>query len=174
MRDVLKITFLFIGLANMSLAFGQTYKLDYKSKDYGSVKQWKNDTTWFNITNTSRAKWFILPTFYNQKFKLLYTNKAVMPGQTMRMGVSYYTEDKGKFSLHIPFYISSENTPIQLTIKGKIIDFHPNALVHCPNLDPKKPKEDDFMVLVKDNENVEVEEENVEEEIEITEEEVDE
>ena len=151
MHSLLKILIFIICLAKASIAFGQSYKLDFSSKDYASVKEWKNDTTWFNITNTSSDKWFILPTFYDQRFKLLYTNEPVMPGRQMRIGVTYYTEDKGKFSLEIPFYISSENEPIRLRIKGKIIDFHPQALVYCPNLDPKKPLEEDVLVLIEES-----------------------
>mgnify|MGYP000666360675 CR=1 FL=1 len=151
MKSFLIIAFFIIGLANFNLSNGQTFKLDYNSIDYGSVKEWKNDTTWFYISNTSSKKWFILPTFYDQRFKLLYSNKPVLPGEKMKMGVSYYTEDKGKFKIDIPFYISSEQKAINITIMGKIIDFHPDALVYCPNLDPKNPKEMDEFILTEKN-----------------------
>ena len=119
--------------------------------DYGQVKEWKNDTTWFFITNVSKSKWFVLPTFYNQEFLLLSPTGAVLPGQKIRIGVSYYTESTGKFELEIPFYISSEISPILLHIKGKILDFHPLALIYCPNLDPKKPSDKVFLVDIEND-----------------------
>lgn len=126
----------------------QSYALDFHTKDFGAVKEWRNDTTWFYIQNTSSANWFVLPTFYHQEFQIIAPKGAVRPGQKIRIGLSYYTEETGKFALEAPVYISSESAPIIFKVKGKIQSFHPDALIYCPNLDPKDPMNvEDFLVI---------------------------
>lgn len=139
----------------------QSFAVEQTVVDYGSIKEWKNDTTWFFLTNTSGKNWFVLPTFYHQEFQIIAPRGEIKPGQTIHVGLSYYTEEVGRFSLEAPLYLSSESKPILLRVKGKIQSFHPDALIYCPNLDPKDPREvEDFLV----QESVELKTEEAEEE----------
>lgn len=144
----LLILFLIFGLSTSALA-QKSYDLNKKTVDFGKIEQWNNDTAWFTFKNTSNKKWFFLPLFYHQEYSVSFNQKAVLPGESARIAVSFYTEKKGNFQLNVPLYISSEMTQINLKVKGNIRSFHPNALVMCPNLDPKGG-EDDVLVVIEE------------------------
>ena len=109
--------------------------------DFGTVKQWKNDTAIFIIENTGSSKFIFLPIGYSEDVLVLLPKGSINPGQSATVKLIYYTQSRGNFKKNIPIYINISGDPIELTIKGKIIDFHPDAMLNCPSLidDPEPP-----------------------------------
>ncbi len=108
------------------------YQLHPKDYRLGKIENWKNDTFWFTLRNTSSSEWYILPQFYNQEYQVLHTRDRIQSGQSTRVGVLYYTEYTGGFNVEIPLYINVSNDKIMLKISGNIRTIDPNALVYCP------------------------------------------
>lgn len=124
----LLLTLFFFG----SCAFAQG--LEDQSWDFGEVKTWKNDTAWFKIRNAGQKDMVFLPVFYNEKFKVLFSNRAIESGQTADVGIVYYTETKGKFEVVVPIYVNIKSDPINFKLKGNIKGFDPYAQLRCPSV----------------------------------------
>jgi Ca-activated chloride channel family protein len=114
-------------------------RLSPSTFDFGNIAQWKNDTAIFNLENTGTSVFKFLPIAYNEQLRVILPKGNISPGNIVPVKVLYYTQDRGYFKQSIPIYISSANEPIQLVIKGKIIDFHPDAMLNCPTLSDDKP-----------------------------------
>jgi hypothetical protein len=113
-------------------AFSQAVSVDRMMWDFGDVAYWKNDTAWFHVRNASSKNLIFLPTFYNEDFRVLFSSRAVEPGQSVDVGVIFYLQDKGRFSVQVPLYINIKPDPIVFTIKGNIKGFDPSAQLKCP------------------------------------------
>lgn len=107
--------------------------------DFGTVEKWKNDTAKFTIVNNSTSKFIFLPIGYSEDVRVILPQGPVLAGQSIPVKFIYYTQDRGNFRKSVPIYISSSGEPITLTIKGKIIDFHRDAMLNCPSLIEDKP-----------------------------------
>jgi len=107
--------------------------------DYGTIAQWKNDTAIFSLENTGSSTFKFLPIAYSEQVRVILPKGNISPGNIVSVKVLYYTQDRGYFKQNIPVYISTANEPIQLVIKGKIIDFHQDAMLNCPTLSDDKP-----------------------------------
>jgi len=108
--------------------------------DFGTVAKWKNDTATFYIENTSASKFIFLPIGYAEELRVILPKGDILPGSRAVVKVIYYTQSRGNFRKDIPVYYNSSNNPIRLTIKGKIIDFHKDAMLECPSMTDPKPK----------------------------------
>jgi Mg-chelatase subunit ChlD len=118
--------------------------------DFGVVQQWKNDTAFFALTNTGNKPFIFLPLGYNEDIQVILPKGEIAVQQTVSLKVIYYTHDRGNFRRSIPIYISTSGDPIDLTLKGKIIDFHPDAMMNCPSLiDARPPDVADIPVEIK-------------------------
>jgi len=110
------------------------YQLKPSKIQLGKVENWKNDTMWFELSNTGDKPWFILPQHYGLEFQLIHTRQMIQPGYSTRLGIVYYTEEEGPFKLKIPVYINVLDESIDLKITGIIRSIDPNALVQCPTV----------------------------------------
>ena len=122
--------------------------------DFGSISKFNNDTAFFEVTNADNKISYLLPTHHSEDYLILVSSKSIAPGETMKIGIVYYTEKKGKFKEIIPLYFSNTNTPLQFELLGNILSFHPYAIVKCPSMEgvvslktPIVP----FLILVKDS-----------------------
>ncbi|MBS3916012.1 MAG: VWA domain-containing protein [Bacteroidetes bacterium] len=102
--------------------------------NYGDVSFWNNDTAWFELKNTGSGNLVILPTFYNEKYKLLLSDRSVSPGAKVKIGIVYYTEIVGKFNVEVPVYVNQKPDPIVFHLKGNIKALDPLAETRCPNM----------------------------------------
>lgn len=107
--------------------------------DFGTVARWKNDTAAFMVEHTGTADFRFLPIAYREDIKVILPKDIIHPGQRVSVKVIYYTENRGFFRVEVPVYISTAANPFLLTLKGKITDFHPDALLNCPTLTDDKP-----------------------------------
>ncbi len=122
--------------------------------DFGSISQFNNDTAFFEVTNTDNRVSYLLPTHHSEDYLILVSSKSIAPGETMKIGIVYYTEKKGKFKETIPLYFSNSNTPIQFELSGNILSFHPFAIVKCPSMEgvaPLKTPIVPLIIVVKDS-----------------------
>lgn len=106
-----------------------------KQYDFGSISQFNNDTAFFLITNTDSKVAYLLPTHHSDNYLVLVSSKSISPGETIKVGVVYYTEKKGKFKISVPLYFSNIQAPLQLELIGNINSFHPFAIVKCPSME---------------------------------------
>mgnify|MGYP000409706908 CR=1 FL=1 len=113
---------------------GQSVSVTPDAYDFGTVEKWKNDTAKFTIVNTGSSKFIFLPIGYSEDVRVIVPQGAVMAGQSITVKFIYYTQDRGNFRKSVPIYISTSGEPITLTIKGRIIDFHRDAMLNCPSL----------------------------------------
>lgn len=116
--------------------------------DFGNIEVFYNDTAFFEVTNTTNKKAFILPTSPNDNYKFLISSQTIEAGETIRIGIIYYTENKGKFNVAAPLYFSNMNNPINFFVKGNIKSFHPYVLVKCPSIENSKPLPQRIVPLV--------------------------
>ena len=100
--------------------------------DFGDVAYWKNDTAYFKLRNATARDLSFLPTFYNEDYKVLISDKKLEPGEAADIGIVYYTENKGRFNVEVPLYVSVRPDPIIFKLKGNIKGFDPDALLRCP------------------------------------------
>lgn len=128
MRFVFLFCFwLFTGFLN-----AQDLVFDRLMWDFGDVTYWKNDTAYYKVRNATSKVLKFLPTFYNEDFKILISEKSLDPGQAADIGIVYYTEKKGRFNVEVPVYVSVRPDPIVFKLKGNIKGFDPEALLRCP------------------------------------------
>lgn len=116
----------------LSAGMAAAQEIDRQVWDFGDVSFWNNDTAWFKVKNASKKDFIFLPTHYNQNAAILFSSRLVESGATVDIGIVYYTEVKGRFSIDIPLYISTQPTPISFKIKGNIKGFNPEAQTRCP------------------------------------------
>jgi Mg-chelatase subunit ChlD len=122
--------------------------------DFGSISQFNNDTAFFEVTNADNKVSYLLPTHHSEDYLILVSSKSIAPGETMKIGIVYYTEKKGKFKETIPLYFSNSNTPLQFELSGNILSFHPYAIVKCPSMEgvaPLKTPIVPLLIVVKDS-----------------------
>lgn len=122
--------------------------------DFGTISQFNNDTAFFEVTNTDSKVAYLLPTHHSEDYLILVSSKSIAPGETMKIGIVYYTEKKGKFKETIPLYFSNSNTPLQFELSGNILSFHPYAIVKCPSMEgiaPLKTSIVPLVIVVKDS-----------------------
>lgn len=100
--------------------------------DFGDVTYWKNDTAFYRLRNATSKELKFLPTFYNEDFRVLISEKTLQPGQAADIAIVYYTEKKGKFNVDVQVYVSVKPDPIVFKLKGNIKGFDPEALLQCP------------------------------------------
>ncbi|NUM32509.1 MAG: VWA domain-containing protein [Bacteroidetes bacterium] len=111
-----------------------------KIYDFGIVAKWKNDTAVFELKNNSESSMMFLPIGYTEDLLVIAPRNKIEPGETTLIKIVYYTHSRGNFRRDVPVYLSILPKPILLVIKGKIIDFHPDALMNCPSMGDDKPK----------------------------------
>jgi Mg-chelatase subunit ChlD len=115
-----------------SARFAMAQAKDEQVWDFGDIAYWNNDTAWFKVKNASNKDFIFLPTHYKENVAIMFSSRLVEAGETVELGVVYYTEKKGKFTVDLPLYISTQPTPIHFTIKGNIKGFNPAAQIRCP------------------------------------------
>ncbi|MES2616614.1 MAG: VWA domain-containing protein [Bacteroidota bacterium] len=125
---------------------------DKTMHNFGAINNYNNDTAYFEFTNTSGKVTYLLPTQPREDYQVFCNTKTVAPGETITIGIIYYTSKKGRFSIDVPLYFSHSATPLNLVLKGDIRSIHPNALTICPSIENSKPLNHTvpFNVIVRD------------------------
>lgn len=116
-------------------------RIEKQTWDFGSISNWKNDTAWFRVHNESKKILSILPTHYNQNFKILRSAPYADPGSSIEIGIVFYTDQRGKFHEKVPIYFNLLNEPLVFNLKGEIKSFSPDAQIYCPKVNDGPPAE---------------------------------
>lgn len=120
-------------------AFGQ--QLLPHTYNYGKVKLWNNPKAEFTFTNNSDQRVLFLPIPYQRNLYIHLPEGYIQPGESVDIEAIYYTEDEGNFSVQQPLYLSGWSEPVYLSMKGKILTFHPDAHIACPNMGQEQKEE---------------------------------
>ncbi len=139
MIEYLKGFLIFILIGLLNTAYGQSVMVLPAPFDFGAVAKWKNDTAFFTIENTGNSRFVFLPIGYSQDVMVILPEGYVNPGQKASVKFIYYTQNRGNFRKSVSVYYTTSNEPVTLTIKGKIIDFHRDAMLNCPSLSDDAP-----------------------------------
>lgn len=131
MRRVL--AFILIGLTLLS-GRAQGSEFSDQTWNFGEVHFWRNDTARFKVRNGTTRNLIFLPTYYNENFTIMFSNRAAEPGETIEISIVYYTEKKGRFDVSVPLYINQKPDPIQFRLRGNIKGFDPSAQLRCPSV----------------------------------------
>lgn len=107
--------------------------------DFGNIEKFNNDTAWFTLTNGSNRLSHLLPTQPSGNYEILTDRKSIPPGESMKMGIVYYTDEKGRFDFNVPVYFSTQSSAINLKVRGNIKSILPTALNTCPSIENSKP-----------------------------------
>lgn len=129
MRIFVSLSFTFC----MFLGFGQ--QVGSASHNFGKVKDWNNPIFTTTYTNISGEKTFFLPTNYSPDYIINFEKDLLLPGETTKVQIQYFTEEFGRFSKQIRVYVSSQDDPILFTLSGNIVSFHPDAFTICPRVE---------------------------------------
>lgn len=121
-----------LGLLYLPVLNGQNISLDRQIWDFGDVLYWKNDTAWFKVRNATEKNIVFLPTYYQEDYRVMFSSRLVEPGQSVDVGIVYYTESKGKFNVEVPLYVNVRPDPLVFRLKGNIRGFDPAAQLRCP------------------------------------------
>ncbi|MBO6516304.1 MAG: VWA domain-containing protein [Bacteroidia bacterium] len=109
--------------------------------NFGKVKLWNNPKAHFTFTNPSNKRVLFLPIPYQRNLYVHLPEGYIEPGETVEIEAIYYTEELGNFTLNQPLYLSGWPDPIYLNMKGKILTFHPDAHIACPNMGQEQKEE---------------------------------
>ncbi|MFT5723257.1 MAG: Mg-chelatase subunit ChlD [Bacteroidia bacterium] len=120
-------------------AFGQ--QMTPGIYNFGKVKLWNNPKAELTFTNNSNKRVMFLPISYQQNLYVNLPQGYIEPGQSVKIEAIYYTESSGNFSIKQPLYLSGWGEPIYLGLKGKILTFHPDAHIACPNMGQEQKKQ---------------------------------
>lgn len=107
--------------------------------DFGQIAEFNNDTAFFSVQNTGSKTIYLLSTQPEPHYALLSSGKTIAPGETLQLGIVYYTDRKGRFSFSVPVYFSSQNDPVVFTVKGHIRSIRETAFNTCPSVENSKP-----------------------------------
>lgn len=150
---MLKSTLLSVLLLFNLLSFAQLV-VDNSTFNYGHIELFNNDTAYFQLQNNSSKTIYLLPTEPKENIQVLCNSKSILPGESMKIGIVYYTNKKGNFKETIPLYFSHQAQPMTLTITGNIKKINETALNTCPSIENSKPliNRVPLSVIVKDKE----------------------
>lgn len=140
----------FIAFENSSAQ--KSVEVSPKIFDFGLVAKWKNDTAFFEVKNNSGSSMMFLPIGYSEDLLVIVPRNKIESGETAIVKLIYFTHSRGNFRKDVPIYVSILPDALNLSIKGKIVDFHADAMMDCPTLGDEKPKiaETNIEIDVKD------------------------
>ncbi|HEY1047919.1 MAG TPA: VWA domain-containing protein [Bacteroidia bacterium] len=109
--------------------------------DHGNIESFNNDTAYFEFYNSGSKPAYLLPTLPADDYSVFCSSKTIAPGESIQVGIVYYTDQKGRFDIKIPLYFSTQSSAIQLAVKGNIKSIRETALTRCPSIENSKPLE---------------------------------
>ncbi|MGB1038660.1 MAG: VWA domain-containing protein [Bacteroidia bacterium] len=126
---------LFILIAIVFCLTGSAQKVAEHSHNFGKVKLWNNPIFETTFTNTSNETLLFLPLRSERDLQVRYGKSSLKPGESTSIQVQYFTEEFGKFNRTVDVFVSIQDEPISLSVRGTIKSFHPEALTVCPSIE---------------------------------------
>lgn len=124
----------------LGLFLGQLYAQQFlpASYDFGTIKEWRNPTAKMVFVNNSSKPVMFLPISYNPEIEVIVPEGYINPGESKTVEIIYYTRENGRFTANVPIYVNTLAEPIYVTLKGKILSFHKDALMRCPSMNERR------------------------------------
>lgn len=103
--------------------------------DFGKVIDWNNPIYTTTYTNTSDSTQLFLPIGQDKNIRVIYGKNSLAPGESTTISIQYFTDIYGRFRKEVRLFVSTQNEPILLSMKGNIKSFHPDANTVCPRIE---------------------------------------
>lgn len=119
--------------------------------DLGEVEKEDDKYIDFKLTNASKATIEVLKTETPYGVGVKFSSKSLPPDSTIFVRIKYTPKRKGNFVADVPIWVSSNNKPIVLTIKGKAMSFNTREPIDPPDFStttPTQQTEDELTIKV--------------------------
>lgn len=136
MRGSWFLIFLFILTSTLSAQV----ILDKTSHDFGIVNKEDKKYVDFRFTNISDKDISIAKYDTPYGVSVRFSNKVIEVDESILVRIKYTPKRKGEFTADIPVYLSSNNEPFVLSIKGKALTFDVNESLEVPEFSEKTEK----------------------------------
>ncbi|HAW52619.1 MAG TPA: hypothetical protein DCX54_09885 [Flavobacteriales bacterium] len=100
--------------------------------DFGEVKKEDPKYVDFKFTNISGSPVKIIKYDTPYGVSCRFSDKTIMPDASVLVRIKYTPKRKGEFKTDIPIYVSSNNEPIVLTVKGQALTFNVDERLESP------------------------------------------
>lgn len=134
------LTILSVLLCFFSLiTFGQL-KLDKTSFDFGDIYAYDIRYVDFYIKNTSDKTEYVLTVEKPKEITYQLSSSSIVKDSSVALRLQINLKSKGRFSLTVPVYLSDQNEPINLRLKGNIKEVPQREggdYTSCPNFSQK-------------------------------------
>ncbi|MEZ4804042.1 MAG: DUF1573 domain-containing protein [Bacteroidia bacterium] len=114
-------------------------KVNQRVFNHGNIDRFNNDTAYFTFSNEGNKTIYLLPVQPQDDYSVLTSSKTLAPGESIQIGIVYYTSKKGRFEKTIPLYFSNLNSSFDISIKGNIKSILETAYTVCPSIENSKP-----------------------------------
>ncbi len=104
----------------------------------GTIQYKNDDVVDIHLYNSLTTKLYLLKATTDGNANFRYTNTAFNGGYTEVIRVKLNPQSKGKISETISFYFSNSNTPVTITITGKVKKLAKDGLQDCPSFKNQK------------------------------------
>jgi len=101
--------------------------------DFAEVKKEDPKYVDFKFTNITSNPIKIVKHETPYGISVRFSDKTIMPDASVLVRIKYTPKRKGEFKADIPFYVSSNNEPIVLTVKGKALTFNVDERLESPD-----------------------------------------
>lgn len=129
MRVILSL----IIIIQILIASGQL--VNNSNHNFGKVANWNNPIYEAEFTNLSSKTQYFLPVRYDRDVRISYGKSSLSPGESTTIQIQYFTEEVGRFRKSVPIYVSTQEEPIMLSMRGVIKSIHPDAYTVCPRIE---------------------------------------
>jgi Mg-chelatase subunit ChlD len=116
--------------------------------NFGSIE--KDSKRWvdFEMTNNTNTHLYLMRASKDSDVNLIYTRGKIEKDSLAYVRVQINPETVGPFNKKIELFVSSEQDPIELKIKGSINYIDPNSDPACPDFSSHKPKTNSTLIAV--------------------------
>ena len=143
MKYLLTLFFLFF-LSGTTFSQIITDKSNY---NFGEVRKEDKKFVDFKLTNASKNVIRILRTEEPYGTSVRFSSKSIPPDSSIVVRIKYTPKRKGDFSADVPIWVSSNNQPIVLSIKGEAITFDSKESLESPDFEKNISNEKESELL---------------------------
>jgi len=124
------ILFLFFSFSGFA-QFGFD-KIDH---DFGDIYAGNDRVVDLKFRNTTPDKIFLLRVKHGREIKTLVSGQTIRPDSLLIIRFKYNPDQKGKFNIEIPIYLSNSLEPFVFTLKGNVREIDNSMGLACPSFD---------------------------------------
>lgn len=107
-------------------------KIDH---DFGDIYAGNDRVVDLKFRNTTPDKIFLLRVKHGREIKTLVSGQTIRPDSLLIIRFKYNPDQKGKFNIEIPIYLSNSLEPFVFTLKGNVREIDNSMGLACPSFD---------------------------------------